>query len=227
MHSLAVVKAKGFANDYRDELIAVGEEEPGSTRKIFRRPRDYELDAIRSAADVQLEPINGYAAVPNEAIPPGSRDNVRASGYGYRTYGLLMNARQSLLFATTARTISNLHVELAEIVSPDYARALAGYAASNVMRQIRRSTRGAGLLSHGNALGTRQNRCQTDHVFSSQSVVKHQFDYLEAGPYYGPGSWFSVSSSLLNALKKVLAENCVGGRPARFRRASSSRCPVR
>ena len=39
-----------------------------------------------------------------------------------------MNARQAVLFATTARVIDELYEELTDTVSDDYARALAGFA---------------------------------------------------------------------------------------------------
>ncbi|WP_123995654.1 MULTISPECIES: DUF1156 domain-containing protein [Streptomyces] len=227
VHTLDVVKAKGFAGQYRDAMLAVGETDPDSNQKIFRVPRDEEIAAADSADPASLSPVNGHRAVPDESIPEGNKDNVRGSGYGYSTYGSLMNDRQAVLFATTARVISDVHRDLASIVSSDYAAALASYAASNIMRQIRRSTRGAGLLSHGNRSGAAQNRCQAADMFSSQSVVKHQFDYLEAGPGEGPGTWSSVSASLVNALKKILGETHASGRPGRFRRASAVALPFR
>jgi len=92
---------------------------------------------------------------------------------------------------------------------------------------LKHTTRGASSRAHGKANGTEQNRVQVDHVFSTQSVIKHQFDYIEAGPGTGPGTWTSVSTSLINALKKVMAENPPGARPAKFRRASAVALPFR
>jgi adenine-specific DNA methylase len=226
-HSLAVVKAKGFADQYADAMLAVAEIAPDSNQKVFRAPRPDEISAAMNADPTSLPPITGMSPVPDERIPAGNKDNVRASGYGYLTYGSLMNARQTVLFATTARVINELYQELRETVSDDYARALAGYAASNVMRQIKHSTRGANSRPHGNASGSEQNRVQVDHIFSSQSVIKHNFDYLEAGPDSGPGTWKSVSTSLINALKKVLGENHADARAARFRRLSALHLPLR
>ncbi len=227
VHSLDVVKAKGFADQYRDALLAVAEIDRETNRKVFRAPREDETAAAHSADPDSLPPIGGMSAIPDERIPAGNKDNVRGSGYGYRTYGSLFNPRQAVLFAATARVINDLYDELAGIVSQDYARALAGFAASNVMRQIKYSTRGSGSRPHGQADGTEQNRVQVDHVFSSQSVVKHQFDYLEAGPGTGPGTWASVSTSLVNALAKVLEENQATGQHARFRRQSATALPIR
>ena len=226
-HSLAVVKAKGFASQYADAMLAVAETDPENNQKTFRAPRPDEIAAAASADPASLSPIAGMSAVPDERIPAGNKDNVRASGYGYLTYGSLMNARQSVLFATTARVINELYRELTETVSSDYARTLAGFAASNVMRQIKHSTRGANCRPHGNASGSEQNRVQVDHIFSSQSVIKHHFDYLEASPGSGPGTWTSVSVSLVNALKKVLEENHTCRRPARLRRQSALALPFR
>jgi adenine-specific DNA methylase len=138
-----------------------------------------------------------------------------------------MNARQTMLFTTTARTIDSLFVELQCIVSTEYARALTSYAAANIVRQIRRSTRGSRKESRGKPTGEEQNRVYSGDIFTNQSVITHGFDYLEAGAGLGPGTWNSVSSGLINALKKVLQENYRGARPARFRRASAVSLPYR
>lgn len=229
VHSLDVVKAKGQAGQYEDCLLLVGETDSSTNQKIFRRPRPEELAAAEEAAQesARLAPIGAYCAIPDEPIPSGNRDNVRASGYGYNTYGSIMNPRQQLLFATTVRIIHDLFDELSGVVSSEYATALSAYAAANVVRQLKHSTRGAALRAHGSASGQAQNRCQVDHIFSSQSVVKHQFDYLESGPGAGPGTWASVSTSLVNALQKVLLETDTARLPGRFRRASAIALPFR
>ena len=224
-HSLDVVKAKGFARQYADAMLAVAETDPLTKRKIFRTPRQDEIDAADKADPSALPTVSGLSARPIEKIP--NTAGVDARQYGFLTYGDLMNRRQAVLFATTARAIDKLFHELSGTVSGDYAQVLTAYAAANMPRQLRRSTRGANLLSHGNEEGTAQNRCQAGDVFSSQSVMKYQFDYLEAGPDTGPGTWTSVSASLVNALKKVLEENRTGGRPGRFRRESAVALPFR
>ena len=48
----------------------------------------------------------GIPAVPDERIPVGNSDTVRASVYGARTYGDLCNTRQTLGFVRLARVIS-------------------------------------------------------------------------------------------------------------------------
>jgi adenine-specific DNA methylase len=226
-HSLDVVKAKGFSRQYLDALLAVGEIEQNSNRKIFRPPTVDERSRATNVRVDGLPDIGKFTAVPDEAIPPGNRNSVGGSGYGYLDYGSLMNPRQALLFSTTARVLHDLFDELRSVVSDDYARALVAYAAANVPRQLRYSTRGANLRAHGNANGTEQNRCQAGDVFASQSVIKHQFDYLEAGPWAGPGTWSSVASSLVTALRKVMAENGTDCQPGRFRRSSATALPFR
>jgi len=227
VHSLDVVKAKGFAGQYEDALLAVAETDHETNQKFFRAPRPDETAAAYRAVPDLLPAVLGLTAVPDELIPAGNRDNVRASGYGYLSYRSLFNPRQATLLAATVRTITEVYEELAGIVSQDYAGALVAYAASNVMRQIKTSTRGARNRPHGNLSGTEQNRVTVDHIFSSQSVIKHQFDYLEVGPGAGPGTWVSLSASLANALRKVLEENQPGARPARFRRESAITLPFR
>lgn len=227
VHNLDVVKAKGFADQYGDALLAVAEIDYNTNRKIFRSPREAEITAAYSTDPLSLPPVGGMSAVPDERIPAGNKDNVRASGYGYLTYGSLFNPRQAVLVATTVKIISDFYSELAGIVSQDYARALAGFAASNVMRQLRLSTRGARCRPHGKLDGTEQNRVRVSDIFSSQSVVKHQFDYLEVGPGSGPSTWDSVSLSLINALKKVLRDNQAVLRPSRFRHQSALALPFR
>lgn len=226
LHTAESVKSMGYAEQYRDALLAVGEELEGS-RKVFRVPTEQEVAAATSVDLYALPPLARLRAVPDEVIPAGNQDTVRASGYGYRTYGDLMNARQTIKFVATVRAIQEIATDcVAAGVSSEYATALAGYAAANLPRQLRRATRGAKLLSHGKPHGTEQNRVQVADVFSDESKVSFNFDYVEAGPGNGPGTWFSVSESGLNALKKVLAESHAG-RPGRFRRASAVALPFR
>lgn len=226
-HSLDVVKAKGFAGQYQDALLAVGEITNDNKQKVFRAPTQVERELATAPRPESLEQFGGVSPVPDERIPAGNKDNVRASGYGYHTYGSLMNPRQAVMFATTAKIIRNLFAELQGAVSEEYARALSCYAAANVMRQIKYATRGAGLQKKGLPDGSKQNRVMVDHIFSSQSVLKHQFDYMEAGPGVGPGTWTSVSTSLVNALRKLLEENPSQCQPGRFRRESAIALPFR
>ena len=227
VHSLDAVKAKGIAGQYEDALLAVAEPEPDSTRKIFRGPSTGELAAAEAAEREALIGIGGLAAIPDEQIPAGNTNTIQAMLYGYETFGSLMNRRQARMFATTAKVIADLHAELASVVSPLYAEALAAYAAANVPRQLRYATRGANLRLHGDPHGTTSNNVQVGDVFSSQSVIKNQFDYLEVGPGTGPGTWASLSTSSLNALRAVLAGTTAHAKAGRFQRASATALPYR
>lgn len=226
VHSLESVKAKGVAGQYVDVLLAVGEENV-HLGKTFRPPTPQEVEAAASVDLADLGTFGHMPAVPDELIPPGNEDTIRASGYGYRTYGDLMNARQTLLFVETVRAIRDLHRELREAgLSTDYAAALTAYAAANLQRRLRRSTRGAKLSAFGGNASRKGTWVQVHDLFADESKVSFQFDYLEAGPGTGPGTWESVTGSGLNALKKVM-EGSTNGRPARFRRASAVALPFR
>jgi putative DNA methylase len=226
LHPLGTVKAKGFAGEYRDALLLVAD--GGDTpRKTFRPPTEEEVKAAESVDLAGLAPIGAFSAVPNERIPPGNNHTIRASAYGYRTYGDLLCARQSVQFTATVRAIRACRDELCEAgLSEDYVTALTAYAAANVVRRLRRSTRGTKLLSHGNSRGTAQNRVQADHIFSDESKVAFQFDFLETGPGEGPGTWGSIAETGNNALRKVIAETA-SAIPGRFRRASAVALPFR
>ncbi|CAN7241934.1 hypothetical protein LJR078_001034 [Arthrobacter sp. LjRoot78] len=226
VHSLVSVKAKGFAGEYEDALLAVGEENDG-LGKTFRRPTSREIEAA-SAIDIDsLEPFGDLRAVPDELIPAGNQDTIRASGYGYKTYGSLMNNRQALLFVETARSIRTVRADLLRAgLSTDYANALAGYAAANLQRRLRRSTRGAKLAAFGGNTTRKGTWVQVHDIFADESKVSFQFDYLEAGPGTGPGTWSSVSDSGIQALKKII-EGSPSGRAARFRRSSAVALPFR
>lgn len=225
VHDLDAVKAKGRAEQYTDVLLAVGEENDG-VGKTFRAPTEVERKVAYAVDPSALPPFGRFTAVPDEAIPPGNQDTIRASGYGYGTYGQLMNPRQSLLFAQTVAAIRSIHRDLSRVVSSDYAGALAGYAAANMQRRLRRSTRGAKLSAFGGNASRKGTWVQVHDVFADESKVSFQFDYLESGPGTGPGTWSSVSDSGLQALKKVL-DGADRARPGRFRQASAVALPFR
>ena len=225
-HPLETVKAKGFAGEYADRLIAVADFISRSERG-YRLPTDAERGALDSV-DLAAASIDGcpYPAVPHELIPDGNVHTVMASGYGYRRFGDLMCARQTLTFIETARAIRDVHSDLRSAgTSEAYSRALASYAAATLCRQLRYSTRGARLRSHGTPQGTQNNRQQIDHIFSNESKINFQFDFMEAAPGDGPGGWSSVASSEVNALAKVLEDS--RGEAARIGRASATALPYR
>lgn len=227
-HSRDVLKRKGFSGDYRDVPLVASEARPRQGAKDFRNLRDNEIEAVRQADDLSLSSVGALSAIPDEEIPAGNYDTVRASGYGYRTYGSLMCRRQAVQFALTAESIRDLHDECIETgLTHDYAGALAGYAAATLVRRVRRATRGSQLQTHGNAKGTAQNRVQTDHIYSNESKVADGFDYIETGPGEGPGTWSSVVDTSINALHRVMDWPEKLGRAGKFRTASATAAPLR
>jgi adenine-specific DNA methylase len=226
IHPLDTVKAKGFGGEYEDQLIAVADYISRSER-AYRLPTPAEQEAI-GAVNLAAASIEGcpYPAVPDESIPEGNVHTVMASGYGYRHFGELMCARQTISFVETAQAIREIHRDLlAAGISEAYAGALAAYAAATLCRRLRRSTRGARLMQHGSPAGTQNNRQQVDHIFSNESKINFQFDFFEAGPGDGPGTWGSVSTSAVQALEKVIED--ARGHTARLRRASATALPYR
>lgn len=241
VHTLDTLKAKGQRQkdgqrQYRDEPLAVADivevRIPGKNapveRKVFREVRDVEREAIDSIVLDGLEPIAGLSAVPDEPIPAGNEDTVRPSAYGFRTYGELMNPRQTLQFVETVKAIRDCHAELgAAGITSEYAEALASYASANFVRQMKHATRGAKLRAHGKSNGASNNRVQADHIFSKESKVPFEFDHFEAGPAAGPGTWSSIAKTGNDALHNLLSGPLAGAEAASFRRASASALPLR
>ena len=100
-------------------------------------------------------------------------------------------------------------------LSADYARALTGYAASNLVRRMKRSTRSATLGI------TRQD---TGHIYYNDSGISHNFDYFETGCGSGPGTWGSLSLHTVRSLRKQLDR--VNGKPVEVRRGSAMELPL-
>lgn len=224
VHSLEAVKAKGEAGEYQDVLIAVASGMNG--RREFRVPSDQEIEAACCDALLDVEVDWPYSIQPNEAIPAGNVHTVMASGYGYRCFGDLMNVRQTRLFVETVLTLREMRSELLSLgVSSEYTRALIGYAASTVCRQLRYSTRGIRLRVEGCADGSKNNNVRCGDLFTNQASINFQFDYLETGPTDGPGTWASVSRSSVAAIEKVLSVR--HGLPVSARRASATALPLR
>lgn len=224
IHPLETVKSKGAAGEYEDRLLVVADTDEHGKR-FFRLPT---AEEVRAPAGVSLkrDVAGPYTAVPDELIPEGNVHTVMASGYGYRCFGDLMCDRQTLSFLTTVEEIRAVHDQLcAAGVSSDYARALSSYAASVLCKRLRRSTRGVRVLQHGAADGSRRSYEQTSDLFSNECVIYFQFDFFEAGPGRGAGTWSSVSTSAVQAIRKVLSEP--SGRPVRVRMASATALPLR
>ncbi len=202
VHPLETVKQKGIAGQYQDAPLVAADIE-GKATKVFRNLRRDELEAINRVSLADLEPIGPFSAVPDEQIPAGNVHAVRGSGYGFQTYGSLMNDRQARQFVEIVRAIRGCHRELHEArISESYAEALTAYAAASVVRRIRVSTRGARLRPFGGNTNRRQAWVQVDHIFSEESKVSFNHDWFETGPGRGPGTWESISDTGSEVLAK-------------------------
>jgi putative DNA methylase len=227
VHALDAVKSKGFAGQFEDTLIAVADGGDDTARKTFRVPTELDRQAAEATSLHFLADVAGMPPIPDERIPPGNGDTIRASGYGFETYGSLMCNRQAVQFATTAEVIRECWHELrAAGVSDGYAAALTAYAAGNLVRRLRYATRGARLQAMGNASATKQNRNKVGDLFVNESQVSFGFDFFETGLGGGSGTWASISEIGLKSLLKVIAGNG-DARPGRFRRASAVALPFR
>jgi len=204
-----------------DALLIVGEVDPAGN-KIFRSATSEDQAAIalaESALATQQAFAPGVPAVPDERIPVGNASVIQPSAYGYSSYGELCNARQTLSLVNLCRHIDRVGRELQEEhgASQDYAAALVGYVASVLVRKLRRSTRGARLQTTGTP--------RVGDIFVNETSIGFGYDYFEAGPYGGPGSWPSVTRGTLATLTSQLTRP--GGTPARINRGSAVSLPFR
>lgn len=201
-----------------DALLAVADldEEVG---KRYRAPARADIDALTAVAPQLLaETPFGLSlpAVPNERLDSGLSAFIGPAGYGYRSWGELCNDRQTLGFVRLARIIDDLYNELHTAGgSNDYAAALSSYAASNLVRRMKYSTRSASLQVGRDCAG---------HIYFNDSGISHSFDYFETGCGEGPGTWGSLASHTVNSLKKQLAR--VSGCPTAVQRGSAMELPL-
>ncbi|WP_226963981.1 hypothetical protein [Nostocoides sp. F2B08] len=167
--------------------------------KSYRALTDEESEAIERATEALAaqEKFSPFlSAVPDEHIPEGNTWTVQATVYGARTYGDMMNARQTLSFVSLAHAISDVGADLVKNGnSNDYVRALTGYAAAAMSRKIRRATRGCTLDPKLN---------KVNDLFATESSLNFSFDYFEVGLANGPGSWQSVAAGTVTALRSTM-----------------------
>lgn len=198
-------------------VVADLDEEVG---KRYREPTAVEQEAVDSASKtLASEPAfgPGLPAVPDEPIDPGLSRFIGPVGFGYRSWGELCNDRQTLGFVRLARIIDTMSREmLAAGNSTDYTAALAGFAASNLVRRMKRSTRSA-------TLGI--SRQDTGHIYFNDSGISHSFDYFETGCGKGPGTWGSLATHTIRNLGKQI-EGRVHGLPAVIQRGSAMELPL-
>lgn len=190
-------------------------------QKMFREPTPEEIHGFVDAGSaLAREPSfgPGLPAVPDEKIPAGNTWTIQASLFGARTYGDLCNQRQTLGSVALARAIAEIGTELlAAGVSPEYARALCGYAGATMARKFRRSTRGARLQTSG---GTR-----VGDLFYTESSLGFAYDYFEAGVGDGPGTFMSLARDTVAVLRGQARR--LPGRPAQVRHGSALSLPMR
>ena len=202
-----------------DAPLLAADLDPG-LGKSYRSLEPNELEAIRAANEAVAEqPRFGpfLTAVPDERIPDGNTWTVQATVYGTRTYGQMMNIRQTLSFIALARAIDEIGAELvANGNSADYIRALTGYAGAAMARKIRRATRGCTLDPKLN---------KVNDVFATESSLNFSFDYFEVGLADGPGSWDSVAGGTLSALESTMPP--AAGRPCQVQRGSAVSLPFK
>ena len=224
VHQLDAVKAKGFAGDFEDSLLLVVDVDDRGKRH-FRAPTQAE-EVVLGALECPQAEEGPYSAIPDEVIPSGNVHTVMASGYGYRTFGALMCRRQAISFAIMVSAIREVCKEIAwQGVSKQYAAALGDYAASVLSRKLRFATRGSRLKTEGDSSGEKSNNVRAGDVFTNESKLNFQFDYLEIGPGDGPGTWNNLAATTVKSLAKVVAER--GGTPVRFIQASATALPLR
>jgi adenine-specific DNA methylase len=224
VHTLDTVKAKGFNGEYQDALIFVADEDSLGKRR-FRKPGASDLAACEPKA-IFLDLDWPYEPIPSEDIPQGNVHTVMASGYGYKRFGDLMCNRQTVSIVETIRAIRDVAKELTKCgISDGYVRALIGYCAAALCRRLKFATRGVGLLCFGDLGGATNNNLALNHVFSNESSLNFQFDFAEAGPDKGPGTWSSVCVTTVQALAKVRRE--MSGQAVSLLRASATALPLR
>ena len=201
----------------RDQLLAVVEQGIGTGRN-YRVPTSQEFDDASRAADLlacERAFLTGLPAVPDERIPDNNGATIRPQLYGAVTYGDLMCARQTLATVRLARIISTMAVELLESGnSADYVHALAGYAAANLVRKIRYSTRGATIHLTRQGVGD---------IFLNEGAIGFSYDFLEVGIGGGAGSWESLAEGYVSTLRLALAKST--GIPTTIVRGSATSLP--
>ena len=126
------------------------------------------------------------------------------------------NLRQTLGFVRLARTIDTMYRELrAAEISQDYAAALSSYAASNLVRRLKYSSRSASLQVGRDCVG---------HIYFNDSGISHSFDYFETGCGEGPSTWGSLAPHTVRSLNRQSGR--ATGSPALIQRGSAMELPL-
>ena len=203
----------------RGDAMLVGADIDKSVGKHYRELTSADLAGLEGvgsalAAEGAFGP--GLPAVPSEKLSPNLSAFIGPAGYGYRSWGALCNARQTLGFVRLARIIDNMCREmLVAGVGDDYSAALSSYAAANLARRLRRSIRSSTL----DVL-----KQHVSDAYFNDSGISHRFDYFETGCGQGPGTWGSLATQTVRNLKKQLDR--VAGRPVLVQRGSAMELPL-
>ena len=221
VHAKALHSRLAADRQGRDALLVVVE--PNKTvGRHFRSPTATEIEAAALATaelPAQLPFAGGISAVPDERIPEGNSDTIRASVYGASSYGDLCNDRQTLALVHLSRAVADAGAEALDAgLSPDYVGALVGYAGATLVRKLKFSTRGAKLR-------TTPGAGMVDHVFSNEASLGFSYDYLETGLGNGPASWQLLGKGTLSALETQVNQRA--SRPAHISRGSAVALPMR
>ncbi len=203
----------------RNDVMLVVADHDSEVGKRYREPREVDVAALRQISKaLSDEPPAGpgLSAVPTEPIDPGLSRFIGPVNWGYRSWGELCNDRQTLGLVRLARIIDDLCREmLGRGISSDYAAALTGYAAANLVRRVKHSTRSTTL----------QQRAQkVSHIYFNDSGISHSFDYFETGCGEGPATWPSLSAHTLRSLRKQFGR--VQGREGVIQRGSATELPL-
>jgi len=197
-HQLEEHKALVRTNFDEDVLLIVADWLSGE--RMWRTPTEAERHAA-DAAKVELramDSLNGLTARPNERIFPGS-SLMRANLYGAETFGDLLLDRQNLSYVYLARAIADVVQQIAH-ESPEYSKALGGYAGAAFIRKLRRSGRGCSLMTY-----TDGRISGASDIFRNESTIGYNYDCFETGLGPGPGSWESAArvAPVLNLLTET------------------------
>jgi putative DNA methylase len=219
-HPLALHRRLANEGQGRDEPLVVADLDD-AVGKRYRPPHPEEFEAIlaaRAALDAEVPFAPGVPAIPDEGIAPGNNNIIGPSIYGVKTYGDYMPDRQTLGFVRLSRAIKSASNDLlGNGVSAEYAQALATYAASVLVRKVRRSGRAATL----------DVKVQAAHdIFSNQGSIGYSYDFLEVGLGSGQGTWDSIAASAISTLRNLMS-GAPRGRPAEVARGTATRLALR
>lgn len=211
-HSHSLDNLKRLMRDglSKDALLVVADLDE-KVGKRYRTPTNEDLKGLIGTEDflnLELEFGPGLPAVPSEKLDYGLTAFIGPAGYGYERYGGLCNTRQTLGFVRLARIIDTLVRELLRCgISSNYTAALAGYAAANLVRRLKYSTRSSTLQIPSQKVG---------HIYFNDSGISHSFDYFETGCGEGPATWRSLVKHTVRNVGRQLSR--MDGQPATIER---------